>query len=335
MSGIGAEREADGQRIAAVIAAVGLHVDHLVDADDLRLERLRDGLLPPPRPRRRDRSSTPCTCGGTMSGNCATGMRSSASTPASVMTIAMTIASRGRSTKTAEIMARLPLRRAGRRPGWRRRPGAGLTTGMPGRTRWMPSTITVSPSFSPPAIDGGGRRRLAERDAALLHLVVARRRRRRSRPAGRTARRRAEWPAPCTGSTPSSRTVTNSPSISGAVDRLARLRRPARRVGDRARAAGRVGVVGDRWVDVVELAGLLVQRAVRQPQPDHHGARSRPCRRSACAAPAPCAPTTGNRTYIGSWLTIVASGPELGETTLPTVTAVRPILPAIGARISV
>ena len=41
--GIGADREADGQRIAAVIAAVRLHVEHVVDADDLRLDRLRDG----------------------------------------------------------------------------------------------------------------------------------------------------------------------------------------------------------------------------------------------------------------------------------------------------
>ena len=39
-----------------------------------------------------------------MSGNCATGMRSIASAPASVITIAMTMASRGRSTKTEEII---------------------------------------------------------------------------------------------------------------------------------------------------------------------------------------------------------------------------------------
>ena len=45
MSGLVPEREADGQRVAAVIAAVRLHVDHLVDADDLRLDRLRDGAL--------------------------------------------------------------------------------------------------------------------------------------------------------------------------------------------------------------------------------------------------------------------------------------------------
>ena len=43
--GIGAQLEADGQRVVAVVAAAGLHVDHLVDADDLRLERLRDRRL--------------------------------------------------------------------------------------------------------------------------------------------------------------------------------------------------------------------------------------------------------------------------------------------------
>src|SRR3954454_15164286 len=49
-----------------------------------------------------------CTCGGTMSGSCATGMRSIASAPAIVMTTATTTARRGRSTKMAEIMAFLP-----------------------------------------------------------------------------------------------------------------------------------------------------------------------------------------------------------------------------------
>ena len=45
-----------------------------------------------------------CTCGGTMSGNCATGMRLSPTSPARVMTIAITIASLGRSMNTPEIM---------------------------------------------------------------------------------------------------------------------------------------------------------------------------------------------------------------------------------------
>ncbi len=50
------------------------------------------------------------TCGGTMSGNCATGICVSASRPAIVMTKAITIARRGRSTKTEEITG-VPRRR--------------------------------------------------------------------------------------------------------------------------------------------------------------------------------------------------------------------------------
>src|SRR5438046_1029793 len=49
------------------------------------------------------------TCGGTMSGNCATGSRVMAMRPASVMTIEMTKASRGRSTQTSAITALRPL----------------------------------------------------------------------------------------------------------------------------------------------------------------------------------------------------------------------------------
>ena len=87
-----------------------------------------------------------------MSGNCATGMRLSEISPASVMTMAMTTASRGRSIKTAEIMAYLPAGAAAplpAAPGGGAPAGAGLTT-TPGRTRWMPSAITCSPSASPP-----------------------------------------------------------------------------------------------------------------------------------------------------------------------------------------
>ena len=43
--GIGAERERNGERVAAVVAAGRLHVQHLVDADHLRLERLGDAGL--------------------------------------------------------------------------------------------------------------------------------------------------------------------------------------------------------------------------------------------------------------------------------------------------
>ena len=40
--GVAAEVEADGQVVGAIIGAGRLHVDHFVDADDLRLDRLRN-----------------------------------------------------------------------------------------------------------------------------------------------------------------------------------------------------------------------------------------------------------------------------------------------------
>ena len=43
--GIGAKLERHQKRVAAIIAAYAFHVDHLVDADDLRLDRLRDGRV--------------------------------------------------------------------------------------------------------------------------------------------------------------------------------------------------------------------------------------------------------------------------------------------------
>ena len=72
--GIGADREGDGERVAAVVAAGRLHVEHLVDADDLRLDRLRDRRLH--HLGAGARRSWPFTsiCGGTMSGNCAIGI---------------------------------------------------------------------------------------------------------------------------------------------------------------------------------------------------------------------------------------------------------------------
>ena len=77
------------------------------------------------------------TCGGTISGNCAIGIAVMAMRPASVMTIEMTKASRGRSMKMPEIIRfSFPA------------PTVAATT-WPGRTFWMPSTMTSSPSLSP------------------------------------------------------------------------------------------------------------------------------------------------------------------------------------------
>src|SRR3954454_5838831 len=64
------------------------------------------------------------TCGGTMSGYCATGIAMKASAPAIVVITAMTIASRGRSTKIADSMGSAPVDRLRDRAGAHGHPGA-------------------------------------------------------------------------------------------------------------------------------------------------------------------------------------------------------------------
>ena len=113
--GIGAELERHQQRIAAVIAADALHVDHLVDADDLRLDRLGDRGLDDQRRMRRDRRRSPRPAAARCPGYCAIGIASSDTRPAIVVTIAMTIASRGRSTKMADNTAQPATRGLGGR----------------------------------------------------------------------------------------------------------------------------------------------------------------------------------------------------------------------------
>ena len=90
------------------------------------------------------------TCGGTMSGSWETGMRSIASAPASAVTIAMTIAKRGRSTKMAENTRLQP--RAGVVCGAGGAAAGPGFTGWPGRTRCTPSTTTLSPPSRPDSI---------------------------------------------------------------------------------------------------------------------------------------------------------------------------------------
>ena len=99
---IGAEREGDGEGVAAVGAAGGLIVEHVVDAVDLLLDRLRDRGLDHLGVGARDRCAVSVTCGGTISGNCAIGIAAIAMMPASVMTMETTKASRGRSMKMPE-----------------------------------------------------------------------------------------------------------------------------------------------------------------------------------------------------------------------------------------
>src|SRR6185437_5711207 len=121
--------------------------------------------------------------GGTMSGNCATGMRVIAIAPAMVMTMAMTMARRGRAMKTLEIMTPSSpsgallwrCRLARRRPAGRR----GLARRRCGRHRLSrPHALNAVDDHRVALVeavgdDRHGRRRLAELDALLLCLVVA------------------------------------------------------------------------------------------------------------------------------------------------------------------
>src|SRR5579859_506856 len=107
------------------------------------------------------------TWGGTMSGNCATGIRNIESAPASVIRMAMTIARRGRSTKTAEIirlLSRLRCRRRGRR-GARRHLNAGAHA--------LDAVHDYRFAVGQAAQDRGrDRSGLAKLDAGLCHLVL-------------------------------------------------------------------------------------------------------------------------------------------------------------------
>src|SRR5215218_5548093 len=111
------------------------------------------------------------TCGGTMSGNCATGICSSEIAPAITVTTAMTTARRGRSTKTLEIMALARLRGDGAGGGQvtsrrsRRHDGAG--------TRPLRALRDDQRSRFEPTVDHGlARRSAAEPDPPLLDLVA-------------------------------------------------------------------------------------------------------------------------------------------------------------------
>src|SRR6266851_3379564 len=120
-----------------------------------------------------------------MSGNCATGMRVSAIAPAMVMTMAMTMARRGRVMKTPEIMARSSSagarRRRGRaaggrawRAGCRRLDAGGAGRDRLSRAHALDALDDDALAFAEPAGHRRQRRRrLAELDAALLRLVVA------------------------------------------------------------------------------------------------------------------------------------------------------------------
>ena len=105
--GVATDLEGHVEGVTAVAARGRLHIDHVVDAVDLGFDDLRDAFFDGRR-RRPGIKALTSTCGGTMSGNCAIGSAPSAITPAIEMTIAMTIASRGRWMKTEEIIEYRP-----------------------------------------------------------------------------------------------------------------------------------------------------------------------------------------------------------------------------------
>ena len=151
------------------------------------------------------------TCGGTMSGNCATGICSSASAPAIVMTKAMTIARRGTIDEDGGNHGR------GARRAWSPiappsfcvRPSSAVAfmldwisalagpgeTGWPGRTFCRPSTITLSPSECR-WLRRRWSRSIARAGSGAARPCCRRRRHRHIRPADPTARRNAGSPAP-------------------------------------------------------------------------------------------------------------------------------------------
>ena len=100
-----ADLERHGQRVAAVGRAVGLHVEHALDAVDLLLDRQRDGLDERCGRWRPDSVVVTWTVGGVTCGYCATGSENSATPPIRIITTAMTFARTGRSMKNFEIMA--------------------------------------------------------------------------------------------------------------------------------------------------------------------------------------------------------------------------------------
>src|ERR1700730_18488736 len=221
-----------------------------------------------------------------MSGNWATGMRVSATAPTIVMTIAMTAASRGRSTKIAEIIGSPPApwrtvrRRLGIAYGTTARPGAvggGAARAAPrrfgrdwrGRARrarrdglaWADSLQPFADDqlslLEPAGHDGGGRGRLAELDAPLLHLPLH--------------IDNIDVVALLIGQNRGSRNRQNENRLHAfenhghelTVRQLARSGHPClharkHRIGEHAAHSDRVGVFGDCRRHVVERVVLLV-----------------------------------------------------------------------------
>src|SRR4051794_10148234 len=107
-----------------------------------------------------------------MSGNCATGMRSMPIRPAIAVTMAMTIARRGRSTKTAEIIgSALRLRGHGRSSRWcAHRGGVDGDAGADSLEPLGDDDVAIGEA----GFDNRQRALVgAKLEAALLHLLLA------------------------------------------------------------------------------------------------------------------------------------------------------------------
>ena len=227
--------------------------------------------------------------------------------------------------KTAEIIAasRLRARRAAAEPG---APAAPALAAGAGDTSWPGPDALDAVDDDVLALGEAARSRpqrrrgvdwpsLTRRCCALLSapttidivaLLVGR------------ARRRAGWRAPRPAARPRGSTVTSSPSTSS---------RAVPAVACRGRGLGMTRAQGDR-------VGAWWRRCCRRNRACPSGRRCSPSGRRiltthgaeaalvgerSAQRRARCAPATGKTTYIGSWLTMVASTPELGLTTLPTV----------------
>ena len=312
--------EGDVQRVGAVIGAVRPHVDHVVHAVD---RRSRSAARRSARPRSAEapgKRVVTDTCGGTMSGNCATGMRIIASAPASV-------GDDGDDDREARPVdedggdhARSAPRPAAAPPGVAVRgaaTGAGFT-GWPGRTRCRPSTTTVSPPCRPSSITAVSAGGAAERDVAPRRAVVLAHHEDEGAllvlQHGRARQGDGHAPAP----RPRPMTVTNCPSTSSRG-------RDRRGAWPSAGGSGWGSARAPGWCRCCGRSGCRRSRSARPRDRSAH-------RRCGCA-PAPRAgpprPSkrlrrssavrwlTAKATRIGSWLTMVASVPASGPTTLP------------------
>ena len=190
------------------------------------------------------------TCGGTMSGNCATGMRVNAIRPAIVMTSAMTTASRGRSTKIAEITDYPPAAEGGGLA------GPGETTSL-GTDALHALGNDQLPFLEPARHDRRRGRRLAEMDAPdlrpilliddvdIVALLVGQHRGARDRQYRDRLHAFEQY-----GDEFLVRELSKS--------RLSGLCGDQHRVRDHAAQGDRVGVLVDGRRDVIELADLLI-----------------------------------------------------------------------------